>query len=212
MIIGVNLRSDDSTNGDTYFSPWFPRSGNKAVFSCDLINAAPSGNIDEFSVQVQTKNSEDSDKDAVDLLGTAQAVTITAGTITSFEAGAGLDSAADIAVGSDGTAWIVGETDSDEGSWPVQVGPDLTHNGGGKDAFVAKVRPDGTALEYEYDAFGRLRKILDESDQSLVAEYKYNGLGFRISEHRVREWGEFIPGDTHHAWCAVERSAVSESE
>ncbi|MBL1216212.1 MAG: hypothetical protein D8M59_01815 [Planctomycetes bacterium] len=34
------------------------------------------------------------------------------------------------------------------------------------------------------DPFGRLRKINDTSDQSLVAEYKYNGLGYRISAHQ----------------------------
>jgi len=43
---------------------------------------------------------------------------------------------------------------------------------------------DGQDYEYVYDPFGRLRKILDESDQSLVAEYKYNGLGYRISVHQ----------------------------
>ncbi len=37
MIIGQALLSDDSTTGDVYFSPWFPRGGNKAVMSCDLI-------------------------------------------------------------------------------------------------------------------------------------------------------------------------------
>ena len=42
---------------------------------------------------------------------------------------------------------------------------------------------DGEHHEYEYDAFGRLRKVKDTSDQSLVAEYTYNGLGYRIGWH-----------------------------
>jgi len=42
---------------------------------------------------------------------------------------------------------------------------------------------DGENYEYEWDAFYRLRKINDTSDQSLVAEFKYNGLGYRISVH-----------------------------
>ena len=42
---------------------------------------------------------------------------------------------------------------------------------------------DGEDYEYVYDVFGRLREVRDTSDQSLVAEYRYNGLGFRIAAH-----------------------------
>ena len=42
---------------------------------------------------------------------------------------------------------------------------------------------DADSYEYEYDGFGRLRKVKDTSDQSLVAEYTYNGLNFRIGTH-----------------------------
>jgi len=52
-----------------------------------------------------------------------------------------------IALDSWGNAYVTGETFSDQTSFPVQVGPDLTHNGG-HDAFVAKVSPDGTGLVY----------------------------------------------------------------
>jgi hypothetical protein len=38
-------------------------------------------------------------------------------------------------------------TDSTEATFPVAVGPDLSHNGG-SDAFVARVNPAGTALVY----------------------------------------------------------------
>jgi len=52
-----------------------------------------------------------------------------------------------IAVHSSGTAYVTGETSSTEATFPVTVGPDLSHNGG-NDAFVAKVKADGTGLVY----------------------------------------------------------------
>jgi hypothetical protein len=57
----------------------------------------------------------------------------------------GYDSGRGIAVDAAGNAYVTGYTDST--SFPVKVGPDLTYNGG-VDAFVAKVRADGTALVY----------------------------------------------------------------
>lgn len=47
---------------------------------------------------------------------------------------------------------------------------------------VGNLTDDDEDYEYEYDAFGRLRKVNDQTP-SLVAEYKYNGLGFMISVH-----------------------------
>jgi hypothetical protein len=58
-----------------------------------------------------------------------------------------VDRGADIAVDSAGNAYVTGKTHSDQSTFPVKVGPDLTHNGG-YDAFVAKVRADGTGLVY----------------------------------------------------------------
>jgi len=52
-----------------------------------------------------------------------------------------------IAVDLAGKTCIAGATMSDEMSFPVAVGPDLTHNGI-YDAFVAQVNPSGTALTY----------------------------------------------------------------
>lgn len=52
-----------------------------------------------------------------------------------------------IAVDGQGNAYIAGETGSDDRSFPVVVGPDLTFNGG-QDAFVAKVNHTGSALSY----------------------------------------------------------------
>ena len=52
-----------------------------------------------------------------------------------------------IAVSPAGNAYVAGETQSDQMTFPVTVGPDLIHNGR-HDAFVAKVNPQGTALSY----------------------------------------------------------------
>lgn len=53
----------------------------------------------------------------------------------------------DIAVDESGNAYITGKTDAGAATFPVTVGPDLTHNGG-LDAFVAKINPSGTGLVY----------------------------------------------------------------
>lgn len=52
-----------------------------------------------------------------------------------------------IAVDPNGCAYVTGYTVSDESSFPVLLGPDITFNGS-IDAFVAKVSADGSALEY----------------------------------------------------------------
>ena len=53
-----------------------------------------------------------------------------------------------IAVDSEGNAYVTGYTDGDQPGFPVTVGPDLSYNGGYWDAFVAKVKADGTGLAY----------------------------------------------------------------
>jgi hypothetical protein len=53
-----------------------------------------------------------------------------------------------IAVDAGGNAYITGSTYSSATSFPVLVGPDLTHNFGGADAFVAKINAAGTLLMY----------------------------------------------------------------
>jgi hypothetical protein len=52
----------------------------------------------------------------------------------------------------------------------------LTHNA------VAEMTDDRKDYEYIAEAFGRLRKVTTRTDV-LMAEYGYNGLGFRISWH-----------------------------
>jgi hypothetical protein len=67
-----------------------------------------------------------------------------------FLGGTGDDSGKGIAVDDSGAAYVTGWTNSDQSTFPVTVGHDLTYNGGlnGLDAFVIKVRPDGTGLAY----------------------------------------------------------------
>ena len=48
---------------------------------------------------------------------------------------------------------------------------------------VGNLTDDGENYTYEWDAFGRLRKVKNRSTSALVAEYRYNGLGHRIAEH-----------------------------
>jgi len=62
--------------------------------------------------------------------------------------GNGTDSGNGIAVDTAGNAYVTGSTGSTEQTFPVSVGPDLTHNGGLSDAFVAKVKAAGTGLAY----------------------------------------------------------------
>ncbi len=68
-----------------------------------------------------------------------------------FIGGSGSDRGQGIAVDSAGNAYVTGTTSSDQTSFPVTVGPDLTFNSDFSfrpDAFVAKVNAAGTALEY----------------------------------------------------------------
>src|SRR5690606_19124359 len=63
---------------------------------------------------------------------------------------------------------------------------------------VGNLIDDGKTYKYVYDPFGRMRKILLRSDDSLVVEYRYNGLGHRIASHYdVNLDGDV---DTDDAW------------
>lgn len=59
-----------------------------------------------------------------------------------WDAGYGID------INSDDEVYVTGHVCSTESTFPVTVGPDLTHNGGERDAFVAKIKSDGTGLLY----------------------------------------------------------------
>jgi hypothetical protein len=62
--------------------------------------------------------------------------------------GSDFDDAFGIAVDPSGAAYVAGTARSTEATFPVTGGPDLTHNGGTNDAFVAKVAPSGASLAY----------------------------------------------------------------
>jgi len=67
--------------------------------------------------------------------------------------GAGWDFGCGIAVDGNGCAYVVGNTTSRETSFPVRNGPGLKFKGGPyppqiEDAFIAKVNPSGTSLDY----------------------------------------------------------------
>jgi hypothetical protein len=62
--------------------------------------------------------------------------------------GSGSDEGKAIAVDGSGNAYITGFAFDFEGTFPVTVGPDLTYNGEPSDAFVAKVKADGSGLVY----------------------------------------------------------------
>jgi hypothetical protein len=61
--------------------------------------------------------------------------------------GTNIDIGQGVAVDSNGSAYITGETNSSDDGFPEVGGPDLWYNGGA-DAFVVKINPAGTALVY----------------------------------------------------------------
>ncbi len=61
--------------------------------------------------------------------------------------GSGVDYGRGIAVDGSGNAYVTGNTNSTEATFPKTAGPDLTFNGG-EDAFVAKVSASGTGLVF----------------------------------------------------------------
>ena len=80
--------------------------------------------------------------------------------------GTGWDYGGSIAVDVAGNAYVMGETNSNEQSFPVKVGPDLTHNGGPYDAFVAKVNAQGSALVY----CGYIGGVYNEFDGGIAVD------------------------------------------
>jgi RHS repeat-associated protein len=62
---------------------------------------------------------------------------------------------------------------------------------------------DGESYKYEWDAFYRLRKVKNRGNNALIAEYKYNGLGYRISIHEDTDSDGDVDGSDkwyHHAF------------
>ena len=67
VVIGTTLSHQSS---GTYYSPWFPRQGNAATFSLELI-AQSSASIG-ITVTVETKNQDEKDSSADPVTGTLQ--------------------------------------------------------------------------------------------------------------------------------------------
>ena len=120
-IIGVTMFSQDSTDGDDYFTGWFVRQGNRIIVSVQVLNMANTTNdLDTFKLSVQTKAMGEGDNSATTLVS-AQTITLTKGTITKVEAGASVDSASqgikdlvrlrfNVKAKSSGRAWVHSRT------------------------------------------------------------------------------------------------------
>jgi hypothetical protein len=80
------------------------------------------------------------------------------------------DSGGDIAVDGAGNAYICGQTTSIETTFPVVVGPDLTQNGRGYDAFVAKINAAGSSLVY----CGYIGGSADDSGSGIAVDQSGN--------------------------------------
>lgn len=65
-----------------------------------------------------------------------------------FIGGIDEDEAFGVTVDHEGYFYVVGTTASDQATFPETLGPDLTHNGGKSDVFVARLEPDGTSLVF----------------------------------------------------------------
>lgn len=62
--------------------------------------------------------------------------------------GSGDERGGDVDVDAAGNAYISGSTSSSDGTFPSRNGPSLRYHGGPEDAFVAKLNPTGTVLDY----------------------------------------------------------------
>jgi hypothetical protein len=82
-----------------------------------------------------------------------------------FIGGTGDDRGNGIAVGSDGSSYITGETNSIQSTFPSTAGPDISHNGG-FDAFVAKIDPTGTELLYA----GFIGGVADDRGKAIAVD------------------------------------------
>ncbi len=68
--------------------------------------------------------------------------------------GSGVDQGNGIAVDGTGNAYVTGITASTQATFPVTVGPDLTYNGGGVDAFVVRIVDCSTKPKGDVNASG----------------------------------------------------------
>lgn len=69
---------------------------------------------------------------------------------------------------------------------------------------VGNVTDDSKDYEYEWDAFGRLRKVKNTLSSALIAEYRYNGLGYRIGVHTDSDLDFDVDASDHWYYTAFE--------
>jgi hypothetical protein len=107
--------------------------------------------------------------------------------------GTSVDSAYGIAVDSSGNAYVTGYTGSNQSSFPVIFGPDLTHNGS-SDAFVAKVNASGTALVY----CGYIGGISADSGSAIALDGSGNAYVTGYAESDQSTFPETVGPDLFH--------------
>ena len=88
MLIGQTIFSA-TTSATVYYSPWFPRGGNRGRMTCNVVAAM---NVDDFKIVVESKNSESDDVVTGANTWTSGSITLTANSETSWKAGASVDS------------------------------------------------------------------------------------------------------------------------
>ena len=86
-----------------------------------------------------------------------------------------------------------GTRDLDSNSGTTGDNYTITHDA------VGNMTDDGKDWKYEYDAFGRLRKVKNQSN-ALKAEYTYNGLGYRIGWHYDVDGDGTVEDTTDDPW------------
>jgi hypothetical protein len=119
--VGLSIAIDSS--GAAYITGWTESSDFPVLGGPDLNF---NGQRDTFIVKVKTDGS---------------------GLVYSgYLGGSGDDMGYGVAVDGSGAAYITGETSSS--NFPTLGGPDLSFNGGYYDAFIAKLKPDGSGLVY----------------------------------------------------------------
>jgi hypothetical protein len=75
MLIGQTLLIPHTGSTIDYFGPWMPRQGDALTVVCEILKESNTGW--EFSLYLETKNSEDRDSDLTNLTGGNPALAVT---------------------------------------------------------------------------------------------------------------------------------------
>jgi beta-propeller repeat-containing protein len=101
-----------------------------------------------------------------------------------------------IAVDASGCLYVAGGTGSDQNTFPVKAGPDLTYGGDG-DVFVAKVKADGTGLVFCGYLGGNFHEhaeslALDEAGCVYLTGTAGAGFPLKVGPNTHMGWGAFV--------------------